>query len=139
MYEIKHLSILVVEDSIDFATRLVNLLQKRKFRVIITVESAELALEKLVDDHFDVVLTKISLPMMNGIDLVAEIHKKYLGLPCIMISGHTGSQFINSALNAGACGYIPKECVGEVFEGIQCVLQGGVYIGGELNVNDEPT
>ena len=94
--------------------------------------TAEEALQKLQDLDVDLVLVDVSLPTKNGIQLVAELHKKYPNLPCLMMSGHTAAQYVKRSLQAGARGYVIKENLEGILEGIQRVLAGEIYVSAEL-------
>ena len=123
------ISILLVEDHAIFADALSRLLQERgRHEVVEVVGTAEQAQERLPEVDVDLVLVDVSLPKMSGIDLVAKIHERYPKLPCLMLSGHNASQYVNRSLAAGARGYLLKEDVGGILEGIQQVLQGNVYV-----------
>jgi DNA-binding NarL/FixJ family response regulator len=49
-----------------------------------------------------------------------------------MLSGHKIPQYVNRSLDAGARGYILKDDVDGILEGVQCVLNGDVYVSKEL-------
>src|SRR5688572_6213844 len=81
-------SILLVEDHPAFADALLRVLNTDKnLKVVAVLDSAEKALEQIADLEVDLVLSDVSLPQMNGINLVGELHKKYPGLPCMVLSG----------------------------------------------------
>jgi DNA-binding NarL/FixJ family response regulator len=126
-------SILIVEDHKLLGETLARVLRVRNFEVPLVVETAVEALEQLDELKVDLVLADVSLPDTNGIDLVAQIHKKYPDLPCLMISGHTAMQYVSRAIDAGARGYVVKEDIAGIVEGIQIVLEGGTYLSKQLN------
>jgi len=126
-------SILLVEDHKVFAKALLRVLTANKdLDVVAVADSAEKALEQLHDLKVDLVLADISLPKMSGIALVEELHARYPKLPCAVISGHVSPQYVRSALDAGARGYMVKENPVGILEGIQRVLNGEVYISKEV-------
>jgi DNA-binding NarL/FixJ family response regulator len=130
-------SILVVEDHKIMAETLVRVLRtKGKFHVADVAESAEDALEWLsereADVKVDLALVDVVLPRTSGIDLVSMIRQKYPGLPCLMISGRSAGQYVRRSLAAGARGYVLKDDLQEVMEGIQFVLEGGTYLSKQL-------
>jgi DNA-binding NarL/FixJ family response regulator len=49
-----------------------------------------------------------------------------------MISGRRASQYVKRSLAAGARGYVLKDDIQEVIQGIQHVLEGGVYVSKHL-------
>ncbi len=126
-------SILIVEDHKLLGETLARVLRGRgNFEVPFVVETAEDALERLPELDVDLVLVDVSLPHITGIELVARIHTKYPRLPCLMLSGHTAIQYVSCSLDAGARGYVLKEDIGGIFEGIQCVLESGAYLSKQL-------
>lgn len=127
------LSILLVEDHLIFAGVIVRLLNRMgNMQVAAVANTAEGALQKLSDRNFDLVLVDVSLPKMNGINLVSLIHHQYPGLPCLMLSGHAHTHYVHRALTAGARGYILKDSSAGIIDGIQRVLKGEVYVSPEL-------
>jgi DNA-binding NarL/FixJ family response regulator len=124
-------SVLVVEDHAIFTSALLRLLQKGNIEVKDVATTAEQAIEKLANLQVDLVLVDISLPHMSGLDLVAELHKQRPELPCMVLSGHIASHYVRRSLASGARGYVVKDNVEGIFEGIRRVLQGEIYIGVE--------
>ena len=128
-------SILLVEDHKVFAKALVRVLSTNKdLNVVAVAETAEKALEQLPDLKVDLVLADISLPKMSGIDLVEEVRARYPQLPCAVVSGHNSPQYVRSALDAGARGYMVKENPNGILEGIRRVLNGELYISKEADI-----
>ena len=127
------ISILLVEDHALLAEALSRLLQEAGLHHVVAIApSAESAQERLPDIDVDLVLVDVSLPKMSGIDLVAKLHEHYPNLPCLMLSGHNASQYVKRSLAAGARGYLLKEDVTGILEGIDQVLRGNVYISKSL-------
>src|ERR1044071_6934815 len=123
------LSILLVEDHLIFAGVMVRLLNRMPGVEAVDVAStAERALQELAHQEFDLAIIDVSLPKMNGINLVSLIISEHPGLPCLMLSGHALPHYVQRALAAGARGYILKDNSSEIVEGIHQVLKGEVYI-----------
>lgn len=126
-------SILIVEDHAGFAEALMRVLNTDKnLKVVAVAESAEKALEQIPNLKVDLVLVDVSLPHMNGIDLVGELQKIYPALPCIVLSGHLSSEYARRAMDAGARGYVIKDNPVGILEGIRRVLKGEIYMSEEL-------
>lgn len=122
-------SILLVEDHTVFASVLVRLLREADdLEVTLVAKTAEEALQHLSEEEFDLVLVDVFLPKMSGITLVALIHNRYPGLPCLMLSGHMLGHYVRSAIQAGARGYVLKDNPARILTGIRKVLKGEVYI-----------
>ena len=126
-------TILVVEDNVLLAHSLERFLrQQSEFTVAAVVPSAEAALEKLEQIQVDLVLIDVALPAMNGIDLVAVLRTRYPELPCLMLSGHNGSDYVRRAMAVGARGYVVKSDPLAIIDAVQHVLSGTTYLSKEL-------
>jgi len=129
------ISILLVEDHEVFAKALLRVLSGNKdLNVVAVANTAEKALEQLPNLKVDLVLADVSLPHMNGINLVSELREKYPGLHCVVLSGHLSPDYVQRALDAGARGYMIKDNPVGILEGIQRVLNGEVYISKEVGM-----
>lgn len=131
-------SILLVEDHKIMAETLVHILRtKGNFKVADVAESAEDALEWLstrkADHSVDLALVDVVLPRTSGIELVSMIQQRFPDLPCLMISGRSSGQYVRRSLEAGARGYVLKDDLHDVMNGIRRVLTGGMYISQHLN------
>src|SRR6185295_17271446 len=73
-----------------------------------TADTAEKALSKLEAKRFDVVLTDISMPGLNGMELLKRVVEKYPGTPVIIISGHSDQDHAQSLISRGAFDYLLK-------------------------------
>lgn len=100
--------------------------------VAVTVASAEQALEIAEIDTYDLLLVDVSLPQMNGIDLVRALRVDHPELRCLMLSGHVEQRYVAHSINAGARGYVAKDDTEELLEAITCVLAGETYISRAL-------
>ncbi len=126
-------SILIVEDHAILGKALVRLLTEKVDDTAVTVvSSAEEAIEVMPDLQVDMALVDVSLPKMNGIQLVAYLHEKYPKLPCLVITGHLIPFYLQRSMEAGARGYVLKDDVTGIVEGVQQVLGGGTYVSKAL-------
>lgn len=126
-------SILIVEDHAILGKALVRLLTEKVDHTVVTVVgSAEEAIEQLPGLQVDMALVDVSLPKMNGIQLVGYLHEKYPELPCLVITGHLIPFYLQRSIEAGARGYVLKDDVVGIVEGVQRVLEGGTYVSKAL-------
>ncbi len=126
-------SILVIEDHIVFGKALVRLLtEKANVEVVDLVRTGEEALEKLPSLQVDLVLIDVSLPTINGIQLVSMIHQQFPDMLCLMLSGHLTPFYVKRSLEAGARGYVLKDDIPGVLEGVERVLGGEIYVSSAL-------
>ena len=76
-----------------------------------------------------VMLVDLSLPDMDGIDLIATLNRSEPGLYFLVLTTRTGGDDINRALQAGAHAYLFKDTSSEeLVSAIRTVAQGGRYV-----------
>jgi DNA-binding NarL/FixJ family response regulator len=91
------------------------------------VSSAEEALQFCEQQVPRLALIDVSLPGMNGLDLVTALRGRYPGIWCVMLSGHRELSYIERAKASGAHGYVLKGDPGELLRGVSRVIDGGTY------------
>jgi len=81
-------TILVVED--DKHTRLLTCARLKPFYAVAEAENGEEALKMLDQNHIDLIIADIQMPVMNGYDLVKELRDSGIQIPVIMLTAmHT--------------------------------------------------
>lgn len=90
--------------------------------------SAEAALVALDRSVPDLVLIDLSLPGMNGIELVRRLRQEHPNLRCFILSGHNSRVYVRQALAAGADGYLLKGDPLEIERGIAASIDGRQYV-----------
>ncbi len=77
----------------------------------------------------DLVLLDLSMPVMNGLDVIKEIKTNRPGIKILILTVHDNQEFIMAALNAGADGYVLKDTgQDELIMAIKDVMQGRGFI-----------
>lgn len=77
----------------------------------------------------DVVIADISMPGLNGIESARILRRSYPYMKLIILSMHSGREYVAKALQAGANGYVLKQGdTNEVISAIQAVMDGGSYL-----------
>jgi DNA-binding NarL/FixJ family response regulator len=92
------------------------------YRVIGEAGSAEAALEQLTTLQVDLCLVDLSLPGMNGIQLIQKLQDQEPALRCLVVTGHNDPMYEAAALSAGAAGYVTKGDPEAVLEAVRRVL-----------------
>jgi DNA-binding NtrC family response regulator len=100
------LRILVVDDEKYIRELLAGLLEDQYF--IETAEDGEKAVKKLALSRFDVVLSDIKMPNMDGFGLLKTIKRDYPDIAVVMMTGFSQNYTIKEALTLGAEEYLPK-------------------------------
>ena len=96
--------------------------------------TAQEALAQIPTLAVDLVVVDVSLPDMDGIQLVGELRAQQPDLCCLMLSGHQERGYVQRALALGACGYVAKGNPAELVNAIHQVLKGEIYLSQSLRV-----
>ena len=117
------LRILVVDDAAVDRQLVSRLLEKEPdWEVTLAVDGVE-ALDQLDLESFEVVLTDLQMPKMDGLKLVSEIKKKHPLIPVVLMTSEGSEEIAVRALHAGAASYVPKrKLVAELRDVIRRVL-----------------
>lgn len=84
------------------------------------------------ETEFDVVLTDLMLPGMNGLTLLANLRERDPSLPVIVVSALGDSATVARAMRQGASGFVSKGDSGSrLLEAVRTVLDGGLYTPAE--------
>jgi DNA-binding NarL/FixJ family response regulator len=92
----------------------------------------------------DVVMTDISMPVMDGIAAISEIHGKHPEVRMLVLSMYDTVDFVKRAVASGACGYLMKDAPPfELEQALRSVMATGSYfspsIAQRLLQPSEPT
>jgi len=101
--------ILVAEDSITSRTLLKNILETAGYVVTTAVDGAD-AYTKAKSEEFDLVVSDVDMPRMNGFELTAKIKKneKLKEIPVILVTSLESRDDRERGIDAGANAYIIK-------------------------------
>ncbi len=87
------------------------------------------AVEMAVQLHPDVVVMDLTLPRLNGIEATSQILRELPGAKVVALSMHSDRRSIVGMLQAGASGYLMKDCSFDELElAIRSVVTGGKYL-----------
>ena len=78
------------------------------FEICCEAHDGKEALEKMEEYLPDVVLTDITMPYLNGLELSEEIVKNYPDTAVILITGNNEFEYARKAVKIGVCDYIVK-------------------------------
>ena len=106
-------SLLVVDDSATFRQLLCMTLTRVEGITQANITEAfdgEDALDKLRSQNFDLVLTDIRMPRMDGLELIRKVRSELneLELPIIIISTKGADDDVRMGMSLGANGYLSK-------------------------------
>jgi DNA-binding NarL/FixJ family response regulator len=129
----KRVRVLVVEDHPMTRAGLVQLIDgESDLKVEWRAEDAKSALQVVMTEQPDLVLTDLTLPDKSGLELIKDIKAIMPQVPILVISMHEESLYAERSLRAGARGYITKQEGGErLMQAIRQVLGGGIYVSAQ--------
>lgn len=103
----KPFRVLVVDDHASAREAVADVLREAEYHTT-TCASASEALAKLTTGQFDVVVTDLQMPGMNGLEFICEIERRRLGVQVLMITAHGSVTTAVEAMRHGAFDYIEK-------------------------------
>ena len=116
--------ILVVDDEKEIRDFLYKALSRLGGFHVELAETAEEALQKIEKEPFDLVLTDLKMPKMDGLQLMTEIAKSKPEILTIMMTGHGTIDSALEAMKRGASDYLMKPLnLDELIIRIQKVLE----------------
>ena len=124
------IKVLLVDDHQIFRDGIVSLFSDQDEISISDVASnGEEALNKLRFSSFDVMLLDISMPGKSGIEVIAEAKAIHPEIKILILSMHTGEDYIFKALRAGALGFLAKQNTTkpELINAIKAISEGKEY------------
>jgi two-component system, NarL family, invasion response regulator UvrY len=78
-------------------------------RVAEEASNGEEVLDKLKNNSFDVMLLDINMPKKSGFEVLAELRAMGNRMPVVVLSTFSAEDYGDSAIKAGAAGYLTKE------------------------------
>ena len=101
--------VLLVDDSISVRKFVGQMLDRAGFEVTTANDGVE-ALAKIADERFDVVVTDLEMPRVNGYELLDNLRRRpeTRALPVIVLTTRSGEKHANLARQLGASHYVTK-------------------------------
>ncbi|BAZ45635.1 CheA signal transduction histidine kinase [Chondrocystis sp. NIES-4102] len=101
--------LLLVEDSIIIRTQMQRLLKGAGYEVSIA-ENGLQGWQKVQNQNFDIVLSDVEMPEMNGLEMTTKIrqHRQYDQLPIVLITTLSSPEDKQRGIQAGANAYLTK-------------------------------
>ncbi len=104
---LKHKTILFLEDNLEFAANTINLLQMF-VQTVYHAQEIEQARTILSSNPIDIIICDIKLKNENGIDFIRDVRTKDTKIPILIISGHKDEEFLFRAIPLGLTAYLLK-------------------------------
>ena len=120
--------VLVADDHTILAEGLKGLMEK-DYDLVGIVADGRALVEAANRLKPDIVVTDISMPLLNGLDAMRQLKKEGTGARFIFLTMHANPQYATEAFRAGANGYLLKQSAADEFlAAMREVLKGRTYI-----------
>lgn len=129
------LNIVLVDDHVLVRDGIKALLEEEQGLTVIDEASNGLeALTVLKKQQPNILIVDIRMPQMNGIEVVKEVKKDYPEIKTLVLSMHDSEEYVLSAIEAGADGYLLKGASKEEFlKALNTIATGGKYFSGDIS------
>jgi DNA-binding response OmpR family regulator len=99
--------ILLAEDDRSLSRSMDTWLTLEGFQVI-TVFNGEEALNKLTSQKYDLLITDIAMPRLNGVELISQIRRINRGMPILVVSGNLNENVLFKLQEMDVRYFLPK-------------------------------
>jgi two-component system invasion response regulator UvrY len=127
------IQILIIDDQALVRTGLRHILdQSNEITKVSEVSSGEAALSRCRKMCPDVILLSVNLPGLTGFEITRRLTRAHPGAKIIILAVHAKPPYPARLLDAGASGYLTRDCEAEeLLQAIRIVAGGQRYIGSE--------
>jgi len=127
------IQILIIDDQALVRTGLRHILdQSSEITKVTEVSSGEAALSSCRTNRPDVILLSINLPGLTGFEITRKLMRSHPAAKIIVLAVHAKPPYPTRLMDAGASGYLTRDCeADELIQAIKVVLGGQRYIGSE--------
>ena len=128
------INVMLVDDQSILAEGLKSVLGTcPEISVIAVACDGEDALKKMAEKTADVVLMDVRMPNMNGVVATREIKNRYPDTKVVILTTFDDSDYILSAINNGASGYLLKDIDGEaLIEAVKNAYAGDTILPAKI-------
>jgi len=105
-------TVLLVDDEEDVLKNLTNTIDWPVYGVenVLTAIDGIDACTQLTNTHIDLLITDISMPRMNGLDLLKHVRQTYPHTRCILLTSYSDFSYAKEAISLGVENYLVKPC-----------------------------
>jgi two-component system response regulator PilR (NtrC family) len=100
-------SILLVDDDIEFGKAMKRMFEKAGYAITLAGDGRE-ALERLSEGTFDVIISDLRMPNVDGTELMEEISRLKLETPVVFLTAFGEVESYMDVMNLGAFEYLHK-------------------------------
>lgn len=98
-------------------------------KVVAEAADGHEAIQKVQDILPDVAVIDISMPGMDGLEVISQLRNRFPTLPILVLTMHEEEQYVVRAIGVGAVGYVTKRSAPEeLVEAIRRIHTGGRFL-----------
>jgi DNA-binding NtrC family response regulator len=101
-------NILVVDDELDMLALLAMIISEKTDHKVTTTNNPLEVVQFVKEREYDLIISDLKMPNMDGIELIAEIRKVDQYIPILVITAYGSIESAEDAINKGAYDYITK-------------------------------
>ena len=101
-------TVLVIDDDDDMRDMIATLLRDEGGYDVVDVAGGRAALEAVKTKHFDLVMTDLRMPDMDGIATLEALKSREPSMQIIVVTGYSSRDMRARCTALGACGYLSK-------------------------------
>jgi len=123
--------VLVADDHTLVRESLVNVLDASGVCTVVAQAADGLAaVEKALQVRPDVAIVDISMPGLNGIEVVRRLHAELPETRTLVLTMHEDEEYVLHVVRAGAAGYLLKDSpISELITAVKQLHAGGAHFG----------
>ena len=122
----KTMRVLLVEDNKDAREAIYDLLSNF-FDTIVTASNGKEGVEIFESQDFDLIITDINMPIMNGIEMIREIRKENPFIAIIALTAHQEFDYMFETINLSVDGYLLKPLDYKLFQTLLTRITKALY------------
>ncbi len=100
--------ILIVDDELDMLALLAMIIREKTNHQVTTTNNPLEVLELVKTEDYDLVISDLKMPTMDGLELIDEIRKMDSDIPILIITAYGSFESAEEAVHKGAYDYITK-------------------------------
>ena len=104
------INVIIVEDEPAIARGLSLLITQNycDFQVLALCRNGKDGLQKILELKPDLIFTDISMPGMNGLDMIQELRSRQMDTRCVILTGYAEFKYAQTAITLGVSDYLLK-------------------------------
>lgn len=106
-----------------------------RYQIVAEANNGEEAVARATEIEADLLITDLSMPRLNGLEMVRRLHRQQPALKILILSMYDDAEFVQQALAEEVGGYILKQSMeDELFEALDTILAGKQYLGASIKL-----